>query len=66
MSSTYSSEEQFNTTIQDRPRVKVCKYCNTDLTEDFALQLTTDAILNNDEIHVTCPKCSRDNTFSAL
>lgn len=48
----------------NRPRIKTCHNCGADLTEDFALNLTTDALLNDDKVLVICPKCSTKNYFN--
>lgn len=69
------SEETFNAELSDyqeqsdiqlnRPRLKACRSCGKDLTEEFALNLTTDDLLNKEKVMVVCPKCGKTNYFDA-
>lgn len=46
------------------PRTKKCEHCGWDLSDDFAVNLTADAILDNTKVLCVCPHCHHKNYFS--
>lgn len=47
----------------NRPRVVKCISCGADISEEYALALTADAILTQDLTLVVCPFCGQNNMY---
>ena len=45
------------------PRLKKCTDCGVDLSDEFAVNLTADAILDGIPVTVVCPHCHKINKF---
>ena len=47
-----------------RPHIKSCSSCGADITGDFAVNVTADAILSKTPVLVICPICGNHNYFN--